>query len=297
MKTDMDLFGNPVIKDPLLRDKFIEPPFSVLDTKTSHWMKRKRQWKKLGLESHLGRDGVCVLSNSFANEKYGRKDMPEVSIFDPALCELMYNWFCDKGGLILDPFAGGSVRGIVANYLGFKYTGIDIRKEQVEANILQAKKICHDNMPIWYIGDSNILLDSDNVDSPFYMLSDFFDMVFTCPPYHNLEVYSDLEGDISNKDYNEFINIYTSIISKSIKLLKKGKYAVFVVSDIRDEKGYYRDFISDTKKAFISSGAKLYNEAILLQPLGTAMLRANRIFSSNCKLVKVHEHILIFKKV
>lgn len=44
------------------------------------------------------------------------------SIFDPVLCELAYRWFCPPGGSILDPFAGGSVRGIVAGILGREYT-------------------------------------------------------------------------------------------------------------------------------------------------------------------------------
>ena len=37
------------------------------------------------------------------------------SIFDPVLCELAYRWFCPPGGTVLDPFAGGSVRGIVSS--------------------------------------------------------------------------------------------------------------------------------------------------------------------------------------
>ena len=40
-----DLFGNKTIKKPLLRDKFIEPPFSILDTKSGNWRKRKRLWQ------------------------------------------------------------------------------------------------------------------------------------------------------------------------------------------------------------------------------------------------------------
>jgi hypothetical protein len=123
-----------------------------------------------------------------------------------------------------------------------------------------------------------------------------FDMIFSCPPYADLEVYSDLEGDISNKAYPEFIKLYRQIIAKSVARLKKGCYAVFVVGDIRDKKGFYQDFISDTKRAFIEAGAGLYNEAILLQPLGTAMLRASKIFEAGGKLTKVHENVLIFKK-
>ena len=67
-------------------------------------------------------------------KKNTKKKENYVSVFDPALCEVIYHWFCPTAGSILDPFAGGSVRGIVANYLGYKYTGIDIRKEQIESN-------------------------------------------------------------------------------------------------------------------------------------------------------------------
>ena len=47
-KMNFNLFGEKVEKNPLLRDKFIEPPFSVLDTKGANWQKRKKQWKTLG---------------------------------------------------------------------------------------------------------------------------------------------------------------------------------------------------------------------------------------------------------
>lgn len=289
-----DLFGNEIIEDVLLRDKFIEPPFSVLDSKGAAWSARKRQWKELGIKSHLGRDAECNVKTMSGLtpeqyfEKYGRKPMTGVSIFDPALCELIYNWYCPDKGKILDPFCGGPVRGIVANYLGYKYTGIDIREEQIVENREQSLNILPiNNQPNYYVGDSNEFLNDYNCK---------FDFVFSCPPYADLEVYSDLEGDISNKDYKEFIDIYSSIIKKSCNLLKKGSFACFVVGDMRDKKGYYKDFISDTKRAFINSGMKLYNEAIYLQPLGTAMLRAGKIFESGKKLTKVHENVLIFKK-
>lgn len=292
---ETDLFGNPIVKDVLLRDKFLEPPFSILDTKGGSWQNRKRAWKNLGIESHIGRDAECNVKTMSGmtpeqyKEKYGREPMEGTSIFDPALCELMYNWYCPEGGTILDPFAGGSVRGIVANYLGFKYTGIDIRQEQIDSNREQALKLLPiEKQPQYYVGDSNEVLKGNWQHK--------FDMVFSCPPYANLEVYSDLEGDISNKEYDVFINLYNNIISKCIEKLKSGGYAIFVVGDIRDKKGYYRDFISHTKHCFINNGALLYNEAILLQPLGTAMLRAGKIFEAGGKLTKVHENVLIFKK-
>lgn len=285
---EFDLFGNEIIRDELLRDKFIEPPFSVLDTKSGNWQKRKKQWSRLGIESEIGRDNKQV--NSIRLETNGKdiSSNPYQSIFDPALCEVLYHWFCQEGGSILDPFAGGSVRGIVANYLGYKYSGIDIREEQIESNREQAIKILPiQNQPQWYVGDSNELLDNKwNIE---------FDFVFSCPPYADLEVYSDLYGDISNKPYNEFLKLYESIIKKSCKHLKNGGLACFVVGEVRDKNGFYLGFVPDTIKAFEKCGMKFYNEAILLNAIASASMRANGNMKSK-KLVKVHQNILVFKK-
>ena len=295
---NFDLFGNPIIVDILLRDKFMEPPFTVLDTKGGAWQERKRRWKAIGIKSELGREGVECMPGNFGgeldangNDKYGRKPMSGTSIFDPALTELMYRWFCPEGGRILDPFAGGSVRGVVANYLGFKYTGIDIRQEQVDSNREQALTILPvNNQPQWYAGDSDVVLsEREKFLQPF-------DMAFSCPPYLDLEQYSDLPGDLSTKNDAEFEKLYQSIITKMHALLKLESYAIFVVGDVRDKKGNYRCFTEMTVRCFLNAGFTLYNKAVLLQPLGTAMLRANKIFTSGKKLIKVHEDVLIFKK-
>lgn len=285
MNIHFDLFGNEIIQDELLRDKFIEPPFSVLDTKSGNWQKRKKLWINKGLRSEVGRDSKVINMGTTNVEKNSAE---YVSVFDPALCEVLYHWFCESGGKILDPFAGGSVRGIVANYLGYKYTGIDIREEQIESNREQAIKILPiENQPQWYVGDSNELLDNKwNIE---------FDLVMSCPPYADLEVYSDLDGDISNKPYSIFLDLYESIIQKSCKHLKKGGYACFVVGEVRDKNGFYLGFVPDTIKAFEKCGMRFYNEAILLNAIASASMRANGNMKSQ-KLVKVHQNILVFKK-
>ena len=285
MKVNFDLFGNQIIEDELLRDKFIEPPFSILDTKSGNWQKRKKLWINKGLKSEVGRDSTVI---NMGTQNVEKNSAEYVSVFDPALCEVLYHWFCESGGKILDPFAGGSVRGIVANYLGYKYSGIDIREEQVVSNREQALKILPiENQPQWYVGDSNEVLDNKwNIE---------FDFVFSCPPYADLEVYSDLDGDISNKPYNEFLKLYESIIEKSCKHLKKGCLACFVVGEVRDKNGFYLGFVPDTIKAFEKCGMKFYNEAILLNAIASASMRANGNMKSK-KLVKVHQNILVFKK-
>ena len=282
MSGQVNIFGEIEHNDPLLRDKFIEPPFSILDTKSGSWQRRKRLWKSIGLKSEVGRDAVVLGLSAKAGE---REDY--VSIFDPALCEVIYHWFCPEGGNILDPFAGGSVRGIVANYLGYKYTGIDIREEQILSNKEQGLDILgRDNLPLWLVGDSDVLLDT---------LGGEYDFLFSCPPYADLEVYSDLAGDISNMNYKEFLEAYDSIIYKSSKLLKSGSYACFVVGEVRDKKGNYIGFVPDTISSFRKAGLEYYNEAILLNAIASASLRANHNMK-NKKLVKVHQNVLIFKK-
>jgi DNA modification methylase len=560
-----DLFGNTIIEDILLRDKFVEPPFSVLDTKSGNWQRRKKLWKKIGMKSEVGRDATTFNMKDWTEKKRaqglkGNKVPSDTSIFDPALCEVLYHWFVPKGGTILDPFAGGSVRGIVANKLGFKYTGIDIRDEQVKSNREQAIDILGpQNLPKWLIGDSNKVLDSFSGDitpvhrdskgmyfkredyagfttmdkssgtkvraynhmilnqpdaeylvvgcsadslmqvyvsemavkhgkkskvfipgrkdnskmtqycmdlgaditelkSPCYpnhyrkAVKDFsvdnnvvkwqpaisaldskkqvsnipkdvkriviptgsgaiaigiicglietgrhdidvvlvkvskafggkkeivesvkrhfasldvyipmpnidvidptmdykkevnytledgteldpvysakaykwmlenpkentllwisgrrpglninyapvdeYDFVFSCPPYADLEVYSDLDGDISNMPYDKFMTAYEEIIAKSCKLLKSGGMACFVVGEVRNKQGNYIGFVPDTIKAFEKAGMRYYNEGILLNAMATAAMRAGGNMKSK-KLVKVHQNILVFKK-
>ena len=188
-------------------------------------------------------------------------------------------------GAIYDCFAGGSVRGIVADKLGYKYTGIDIRQEQVDANYENASDL--DCTPVWYCDDSM------NVDK--YLKDGSVDLVFSCPPYADLEVYSDIKGDISNMDYEDFCKAYKGIIDKACNKLKENRFAVFVVGDVRDKNGAYRNFVDYTKKCFNDNGLVTYNEAILIDMLGTAMIRANQTFKSR-KLVKVHQNVLIFYK-
>ena len=187
---------------------------------------------------------------------------------------------------MFDPFAGGSVRGVVAEMLGRHYIGIDLSERQVDANQMNADKlgVC----PVWHCDDSR------NADQ--YIPDQSADLVFSCPPYHNLEKYSDHPLDISNMNYSDFLEAYREIISVSCRKLKENRFAVFVVGDIRDSKGAYRDFISDSKRIFQDCELYLYNEIILLNQYCTAPMRAGKPFSTSRKLAKVHQNVLVFYK-
>lgn len=262
------------------------PPVSVFDTKQGYWQKRKKAWKEYGLDSGEGR-ADNLIGGGFAQlaQRVGM-DAAGSSIFDPVLCEIIYNWYCMPGGIIFDPFAGGSVRGIVAEKLGRHYIGIDLSQRQVDANQITADRlgVC----PAWHCDDAK------NADK--YLPEGSADLVFTCPPYHNLEKYSDHPLDLSNMCYEDFCEAYGEIIGKACRILKDDRFAVFVVGDIRDSRGAYRDFIGLTKRAFMERGLCLYNESILLEQYGSAPMRAARYFSTARKMVKVHQNVLVFYK-
>ena len=262
------------------------PPFSVFDSKQGYWQDRKHEWKAIGLQSEVGRDNA-LLGNGMLElaQKHGMS-LTGTSIFDPVLCEVIYNWFSPKGGIVYDPFAGGSVRGVVAEMLERHYIGIDLSQEQVDANQMNADKL--GVTPAWHCDDSR------NADQ--YIPDGSADLVFSCPPYHNLEKYSDHPLDLSNMNYSDFLEAYSDIISLSCRKLKENRFAVFVVGDIRDSKGAYRDFVSTTKRLFRENDLCLYNESILLEQYGTAPMRASLVFGSRRKTVKVHQNVLIFYK-
>lgn len=210
------------------------------------------------------------------------------SIFDPVLCELAYRWFSPPGGVILDPFAGGSVRGIVASKLERRYVGVELRAEQVEANRAQGAAICKDYAPVWHIGDSR------QIDQ--HAAGTEADMIFSCPPYADLEVYSDDPADISTLDYPEFREAYFEIVAKTCGLLKQNRFAVFVVGEARGANGNYYGFVPDTIEAFRRAGLAYYNEMILVTAAGSLPIRAGKQFEASRKIGKTHQNVLVFLK-
>ena len=300
-----------------LSDKFMIAPFSVLNAREGWWQDRKRAWLAMGIKSEEGR-GSNVLMKSWTSHPlfYPQKANKEkelgrelttaefladyfvpptddayssgTSIFDPVLCEIAYRWFSPADGTILDPFAGGSVRGVVASKLGRQYIGMDLRAEQVEANRIQAEAICTDPMPVWHEGDSR------TIDRVCHDVN--ADMVFSCPPYADLEVYSDNPADLSTLAYDEFRKAYFEIIAKACSRLKNDSFAAFVVGEVRDKKGNYINFVGDTIQAFRDAGLHYYNEAILVIAVGSLPIRAGKQFSSSRKPGKTHQNILIFVK-
>lgn len=276
-----DGFDRPTAQP--LAERYGEPPFSVLHAGTGRWMAVERDYRRM-IASGEGR-----AVRTYGNWKNNTETLASQSIFSARLARLAYDWFSPVGGTVLDPFAGGSVRGIVAGMCGMRYTGIDIRQEQVDEDLRQVEQardvLIH--KPDYICGDSRIVLDK---------LDGQYDLLFSCPPYADLEVYSDLEGDVSNMRYGDFLVAYADIIRKSCAKLRDGGFAVWVVGEVRDPRsGALRGFVPDTVRAFQDAGMDYYDEIILENCLGTAPRRTKQ-FATSRKIVKTHQNILVFTK-
>lgn len=558
-----------------LMDRFMGLPVTVFNSREGWWQDRKRAWSDLGIESELGREDKPRTWNLAMPAGHGhqatdmvRNESPDgddgegygdgsTSIFDPVMCELTYRWFSPPGGLVLDPFAGGSVRGVVASKLGRRYVGVDVRQVQVDANVVQGRSICGDGlalvpevpedfmpdftpierhgdlwmkredlyafagvrgakvrtcmfliqqakdagvgvvtagarqspqvnfvaqiaarmgvkcrchvpsggmtpelvaaksagaeliqheagyntvivararedaerlgwveipygmespeavtftkpqvrdlpkckrivnavgsgmtlagilwglveqdleipvvgvcvghppvdrldrhappnwremvtivdhpseyhheakvttydgvqldpwyeakcldvvepddllwvsairpsivpavapMPEWVVGDSSQIGDLDP------LAGEQADLWFSCPPYGDLEVYSDDPADLSTMSWDEFLEAYRAIVRDSAEMLADDRFAVIVVGDFRDNKGFYRNFVSETIRAFEDAGLRLYNEAVLVTNLASLILRVGKQFDHSRKLGKSHQNVLTFVK-
>lgn len=211
------------------------------------------------------------------------------SVFSPALCEMNYCWFTAKGDSVLDPFAGGSVRGIVAASMGRNYTGIDVRQEQVDANVAQAAlAIPNSRKPLWIRGDSR---DMDSIVG-----DESYDFVFTCPPYGDLEVYSDDPNDISTMAPEEFERVYTEILQRAAGHLKNDRFASVVVGNYRDRRGRLIDLCGITVRALEGAGLAYYNDVVYMTPAGSLPVRVGKQFAKSRKIGRRHQYMLNFVK-
>ena len=285
------LFAVEKKKPVSLADKFIVPPFSVLDRRQGEWQNRKRRWLQMGLRSEVGRsENLAYTGQVSLNAISENEEQVGTSVFDPVICEIAYRWFSPVNGRILDPFAGGSVRGIVASNLDRHYTGYDIRPEQVQSNYDQIELAKEDFLPTWIASD----IRKDVSENP----AEQADMIFTCPPYADLEVYSDDPQDLSNMPYDQFLEEYKGIFEAALKRLKDNSFIGIVIGDARIKKGdgHYYGLIADTVNVMRELGCELYNDIIIVDPVGTLAVRSERQMRASRKVGRGHQQMLIFVK-
>lgn len=291
--------GEFVIPAVDLVGRFTVPPFTVLDRRQGYWQERKSKWiHALGLDSGMGRGGALT----FVGRENAADDVSQkllaisngTSIFDPVLAEIACRWWSPPDGYILDPFAGGSVRGMVAAALGRRYTGFDIRPEQVNENFEQLERAWESSGGVHFPGDLPVWTVRDGTIWPTIVTSRA-DMILTCPPYGSLEVYSDLECDLSNMSHGDFARAYERGIAGATAHLVADAFSVWVVGNYR-EGGHLVDLVGMTIDAHHKAGLRLHADLVILDPPATAGMRASATFAVNRRPIRVHQQMLVFVK-
>lgn len=259
--------------------KYVIPPFSVLDTRQGYWRERNKAWLKI--TGDLTATKEAVLGEGLLAKINGGS-----SNFDPVLAEVMYTWFNQPNGKILDPFGGEQTKGVVAGVMGFPYWGCELRQDQVDLNAGICEQWPHVN---YACGDSTEL--------DTHIQERGFDFMLTSPPYYDLEIYSADEADLSAAlSYEDFMAGMTTIYRKTYEMLNDNRFAVIKVGEVRDSKtGVYRNYVADSVRAMQAAGYHYYNELILVNNVGTAPVRSSGAFRTR-KMVKLHQNVLVFYK-
>ena len=283
----LDLFGKEV-PEPLkkLKDWFVVPPFSILNSASKEWQEKKKKWmikindkaqarsNKLRCYTDVGVDFMSIKGDT-------------TSILDPVLCEVLLSWFTEERHICFDPFAGDAVFGFVSTYKDRVFKGIELRKEQVLFN--QTLLDTFDLNGKYYCDTS------ENMDN--YIENESCDFLFSCPPYADLEIYSDDPKDLSTMEYDEFFNVIGRILTNTYKKLKENRFACIVIGEVRHKNtGEYIGIVPNVINIMRDAGYKYYNEMILKTPIGNLHMRAGRYMNQNRKIGKRHQNVLVFYK-
>jgi len=286
MRNDIDLFGNEIIDKKNLSDYFIIPPFSIFNASSKEWQQRKKLWV------HRINDKAQARSNVLRNYTEAGVQFMSIkgdttSVLDPVLSEVLLHWFTEENHNVFDPFAGDAVFGFVSAYKNRLFDGIELRQEQVDFNQTLIDEL---NTESKYICD-----DALNIKKYFKKGSK--DFMFTCPPYADLEVYSDLKNDLSTMTYEQFFETIEKVLIDCYYILKENRFACIVIGEVRHKiTGCYIGLVPKIIQIMERAGFNYYNEIILQTPVGNLMMRAGRYMNQNRKIGKQHQNVLVFYK-
>ena len=287
----IDLFGNK-IQEPIkkLKDWFVVPPFSILNSAGKDWQKKKKIWMiKINDKAQSRSNKLrCTVSDEYTGSiEFMAIKGNTTSVLDPVLCEVLLSWFTEKEHICFDPFAGDAVFGFVSTFKKRIFKGIELRKEQVLFNQTLLDTFGFNGK---YYCDT-----SENMDS--YIDDESCDFIFSCPPYADLEIYSDNPKDLSNMNYDEFFNVIGRILTNTYKKLKPNRFACIVIGEVRHKNtGEYIGLVPNVINIMRDAGYRYYNDIVLQTPIGNLQMRAGRYMNRNRKVGKMHQNVLVFYK-
>jgi SAM-dependent methyltransferase len=212
-----------------------------------------------------------------------------LSEFNPTVADHIIRYWSEPNDWVLDPFAGRT-RALIAKTLGRNYVGFEISPsahEQITSRLFGQKTIVpNGTLQVVVLGDCRRMAELEGKRQ--------FDLVFSCPPYFDVEVYDEVPGELSHcGSYEAFLIEYEKIIAQAARLLKPGKFAVWVVNDWR-RNGRWFDFHGDSIRAWLKAG--LVQHDVVINVLDSASRMGIGGIALTKNVAKMHEYILIFRK-
>jgi len=249
--------------------------------------RRIRDWRRLTNET--GHSGT-------RNETF-RHDHDSIytgsfSVFPVPLAEWIFlRYGPHESGCVLDAFSGGPPRALAASIMGYEYVGFEIRQEQINENLQTLGNLGIDRSRVTYVCGDGTHCDGYNHRC--------FDFALTCPPYHDLEKYSELPTDLSNLgSYDDFNQAMFTCAQTHRRLMKPGSFVCLVVGNFRYKKGPKKgeliDFRGDTVNNFRDAGFQFWQDIVLSKNFASAAVRSSVAWSGK-KLVPRHEYLLVFR--
>ena len=222
------------------------------------------------------------------------KDNPKrFSEFKPDVALRCLEYYGFTNCNTLDPFMGRATRGVVSALLGQNYIGLDISPKVVDWANDNAFKIVNN-----FLGEER----AKGVVGDGCLLKEFqdrsIDLIFTCPPYWNLEIYDDeVENELSHcYSYKNFLERLTICSFNCFRVLKEGGFAVFVVGDWKRE-GIFYHFGVDLINIFEKIGFYTHDIGINRVYSWLSSILTIRQNQKYRYLGKIHEYIIVFRKV
>lgn len=256
-------------------------------------------------------DGKQWLQYSFSIWKDIQKNKEEWALKHPAmfpsmLVERLIDVFTNsKSQVVLDPFMGSGSTLIATQNKGLKGIGFEINREYVS----MAKNRLENVYKTMFSANGNYEIINDsvvNIDK--YVAPASIDLTITSPPYWDIlnrrrsadhkaiRTYSNSKVDFGNiSDYGQFLSVLQCVFKKVHVATKPGRYCIVIVMDIRKNSTFYplhtdlarkmEEIGFCLKDIIIWDRQKEYNNS---RPLG---------YPYSFIVNKVHEYILIFKKM
>jgi DNA modification methylase len=219
----------------------------------------------------------------------------KMSMFNPALAARILLYWTNEGDIVVDPFAGRSTRGVVAVMLGRNYFGYDVVAKTVGMTKENVGEFLNSWQPdewakhpgsfCMYVGDGcRMQLTPEG----------YADLVFTCPPYHQLEKYESVPGQLSDiKDYSVFLHSIQACATNCYRVLKPGGFCIWVIADWRKDGRFY-PFHNDLISLFGASGFELWD--CIINQLNTPAVQGVAMAHARYRTVKAHEYVLVWRK-